>query len=210
MAKFLFIENINKNMPIEKKFILIIFNNDKINDFNKVIIKYADSVNQSSSHLLFETEPISIVDIAQDVTFFNIIAEDEDSLNRKMDDLIEELKKFNSYYSIRNTETRELFTDIVSVGAIDIKFDNIKVIPKGTYKKIDEIKNLITEFGSCKGYKPTFRPLEGNSVENLKLQDEIIYLFSNSHEDMAKLQDYMSKKALEINPDFLIGTRTFV
>lgn len=75
-------------------------------------------------------------------------------------------------------KTGEFSTTIASVGGIYIKFDNLKIVPKGTYKQIDELKNIKTEFGYTKGYKPPFRPLEGISLEDTKIKNEVIYLFS--------------------------------
>ena len=84
---------------------------------------------------------------------------------------------------------------------VKIKFDNIKCISKGTYKKIDELKQSKTEFGYCKGYKPDFRPIESNPVENVTIPDEKIYLFSDSRENILKLSEYLSEKANEIDSD---------
>lgn len=197
-------------MAITKKYALIIFDDEKIHDINQTVIQYSESSHKSASHFLFETEPINAEDTAQDLTYFRLSAEDDEGIKKKMDELIEELDKFDTFYSIRNLETGDVYTVIATVGALDIKFDNIKVIPKGTYKKIDAIKNIKVEYGYCKGYKPTFRPLEGNSIENLKINDETIYLFCKSSEDMKKLQDYLTEKIMEINPDFEIGTRIFI
>ena len=57
-----------------------------------------------------------------------------------------------------NEETGELISTINSAGSLAIKFDNIKTSPNELYEKIDELKNIKTEFGYCKGYKPQFRP----------------------------------------------------
>ena len=92
---------------------------------------------------------------------------------------------------------------------MDIKFDNLNEIPKGTYKKIDDLKYLKTEFGYCKGYMPTFRPLEGKPINNKEIKDEHIYVFSNSDENMAKLREVICKKIMEINADLIVEHRQF-
>ena len=84
---------------------------------------------------------------------------------------------------------------------MNIKFDKIKIIPEGTYEKIDELKYLKTEFGSCRGYKPKFRPLEGKPIENVDIIPEPIYMFCDSREDLLKLKDYLYEKIMGINPD---------
>ena len=101
-------------------------------------------------------------------------------------------------------DTGKFYTTIESVGAIKISLENLKTIPKGTYKQIDQWKNVITEYGYCKGYKPLFRPIEGILIEDLEVKEEIIYLFSTPAENMAKLIDYISEKISEINPELKI------
>ena len=197
-------------MAVSKKLSIVIMDHSKIHEINQIIIKYSDSSSPSSSHILFDVEPINLNDVAEDLTFFRIDAEDEKSLDNKINELIEELNQENTDYSIRNMETGEFYTTIASVGAIYIKFDNVKRIPKGTYEKIDELKNMVTEFGYCKGYKPPFRPLEGNSIESIEVKSENIYLFATPSEDMPKLIDYMSEKIMEINPDFVIESKIFI
>ena len=196
-------------MVVSKRLSIVTMDYSKIHDINQVIVKYSDSASQSSSHTIFDVEPINLNDVAEDLTFFRISAEDEDSLDKKINELLEELNTVGTDYSIRNMETSEFFTTIASVGAIYIKFDNLKTIPEGTYKKIDEWKNAVTEFGYCKGYKPPFRPLEGNSIEGIDVKSENIYLFATPSEDMPKLMEYISEKIMEINPDFVIETKIF-
>ncbi len=197
-------------MTAVKKLSIVIMDHAYIHDINHIVVKHSDTSAQSSSHVLFDVEPVNMTDVAEDLTFFTMSAEDEASLDNKVNDLIEELNTLNTDYSIRNMETNNFYTTIESVGRLSIKFDNLKILPKGTYKKIDELKNIKTEFGYCKGYKPTFRRLEGNSIENLEVKDENIYLFTNPEGDMSKLIERLSEKVMEINPDFYIETKIFI
>ncbi|WP_298521282.1 hypothetical protein [uncultured Methanobrevibacter sp.] len=177
---------------------------DRIDDVNRVIFKYSDFASQSSSHLIFDVEPISIDDIVEDLTFFNITGESDAIIDAKLKEMVKELNELGTDYSIRNMDTGKFYTTIESVGAIKISLENLKTIPKGTYKQIDQWKNVITEYGYCKGYKPLFRPIEGILIEDLEVKEEIIYLFSTPAENMAKLIDYISEKISEINPELKI------
>ena len=197
-------------MAVSKRLSIVIMDYSKIHDINQIIIKYSNSASPSSSHILFDVEPVNLNDVAEDLTFFRIAAEDEESLDDKLNELIEDLNQVDTDYSIRNMETGEFYTTIASVGAIYIKFDNVKVIPEGTYEKIDELKNMVTEFGYCKGYKPPFRPLEGKSIEKLDVKSENIYLFATPSEDMPKLIEYMTGKIAEIDSDFIIESKIFI
>lgn len=196
-------------MSFTKKFSIVIFNHERIHDVNNVIVKYSDSSVQSSSHVLFNVEPITITDITEDLTFFKMSGDDENTFNKKFIEMIDELDQIDTDYSIRDDETGEITTTIESIGALDIKFDNIKIVPKGTYKRIDELKNIKTEFGYCKGYKPPFRPVESKAIENLKVQTETIYLFAKSPEKEMELNDYLSEKIIGINSDFVLEFRRF-
>ena len=191
-------------------FYLINFDESKIHDFNEIISQFSNFFHPYSSHYFFNLSIDASTVSTQDVTYFKLDAENEEGIDKKLRGLMEELDKFDTYYSIKDSETGKIYTVITTVGELDIKFDNFKSIPNGTYEKIDEIKNLITEFGCCKGFKPQFRVLEDKPIENYDVQPEIIYLFSDSSEHMINLQDYMSEKILEINPDFVIEPKVFV
>lgn len=191
-------------MTVMRKLSVVTMDKDRIDDVNRVIFKYSDFTSQSSSHLIFDVEPISIDDIVEDLTFFNITGESDAIIDAKLKELVKELNQLETDYSIRNMDTRKFYTTIASVGAIKISLENLKTIPKGTYRQIDQWKNVITEYGYCKGYKPLFRPIEGISIEDLEVKEEIIYLFSTPAENMAKLIDYISEKISEINPELKI------
>ena len=191
-------------MTVMRKLSVVTMDKDRIDDVNRVIFKYSDFTSQSSSHLIFDVEPISIDDIVEDLTFFNITGESDAIIDAKLKEMVKELNQLETDYSIRNMDTNKFYTTIASVGAIKISLENLKTIPKGTYKQIDQWKNVITEYGYCKGYKPLFRPIEGISIEDLEVKEEIIYLFSTPAENMAKLIDYISEKISEINPELKI------
>ncbi len=197
-------------MTITKKFHLIIFDTEKIEDFNKIVFEYADSIAQSSSHSLFAASIVNATVTSQDLTYFYLSGEDETKVDDKLQELIGELDKLNSYYSITDDENGEVYSIIETVAALDIKFDNLKIIPKGTYQKIDELKNTIIEFGYCKGYNPQFRIVEGNPIGDLEVQPETIYLFSDSDEHMKNLQNFLTERIMEIDTDFIVENRIFI
>lgn len=197
-------------MTITRKFSTVIIDLEKISEVNKILVENADSTTQSSSHVIFNLEPINVFENLHDLSFFRIYAEDERNLKNKLDIIIDQLNQQDIDYSIRDEETKEMYTTITSVGALDIKFDNINNIPEGTYKKIDELKNLKTEFGYCKGYKPTFRPIESKDIGNIEVKPETIYLLSRTEEDQKTLKSNITEKIMEINPDFKIEYRLFM
>lgn len=196
-------------MSVSKRLSIVIMDKTRIHDVSRIVVKYSDSSSQSSSHVIFDVEPVNQGDVVEDLIFFGMSADDESILNNRIKELIEKLNQLDTDYSIRNMETGKFYTTIASVGALYVEFDNINMIPKGTYDKIDELKNVKTEFGYCKGYKPAFRPLEGKYIENLEIKSENIYLFSDSLENMQKLIDYMSEKIMKIYPNFTIESKIF-
>lgn len=196
-------------MAITKNFSIAILDNKKINDINNILSKHATITLKSSSHIHFDTQPVNPDEINQDITYFRLDCKDESDLNNKLNDLIEDLDKENTYYSLRDQGTGDLIVYVPFVCALDIKFDNIKFIKKGTYKKIDELKLLKTEFGICKGYRPNFRPVESNPIGNITIKTESIYLFCYTKEDLTKLKDLLSKDIAEIDPDLIINFRSF-
>jgi len=183
---------------------------EKISEINQTILKYSDTVSRNSTYLIFNSNPIYLGDVVEDLTFFHLIAEDETELDKKLNELINELNQIKSDYSLRNEETGKFIVQVKCVGAVDIKFDNLETIPKGTYKKIDELKYTKTDFGYCKGYKPPFRPLESTSLEYKEIKPESIYVFTNTSENMQKLRDYIYEKIMEINSEFIVEHRKFI
>lgn len=197
-------------MSVKKNFSVAIVDIDRIDEVNKIVIQYATSVKEYSSHFYFDLRPMHDEDINMDITLFQIESENEADLNKTLNDLIEVLNQLNTGYAIRNEDTGETIVEIEHVIALNILFDNVKVINKGTYEKIDEFNHLKTEFGICKNYHPNFRPLEGMSIENIVVEPETIYLFSNSAENLSKLKEFVFEKIMDIDSNLKIEIDQFV
>ena len=189
-------------MPVKKNLALAIMDNNRIDDVNRIISEYASITRKSSTHIIFDTLPVHPDDIAQDITFFRLECESESLMDEKLNDMIEELDSLNTDYTLRDEGAGEMIVSLDFVGMLKIKFDKLKMIKPGTYEKIDELKLSKTEFGYCKGYKPDFRPIESQTAENMRIEPEKIYLFSDSRENLSKLTDYLSEKVMEIDQDF--------
>jgi hypothetical protein len=197
-------------MAVKKKFSLAIVDVEKIEEINKIIIKHAFNVQQYSAYIYFNLSPIHTDDVYMDITLFQLNSEDESSLNKKLNDLIEEIDQLNTEYAIRDENTHEMVVEIEHVLALNITFDNVESIKKGTYEKIDEMNYLKTEFGICKGYNPNFRPIENESIENKVVRPETLYLFSDSSENLLKLKELISAKIMEIDPNLKIESGPFI
>lgn len=196
-------------MTITKNYAIAILDNEKNKEINNIISKYGSITLKSSSHIHFDTQPINPNEITQDITYFKLDCEDESILDKTLTDLIESLNQENTYYSLRDESSGKLIVAVPFVYALDIKFDNIKIIKEGTYKKIDELKVLKTEYGICKGYRPNFRPVESNPIGNITIKTESIYLFCKTEENLEKLKNLLSEKITEIDPELTIGFRPF-
>ena len=197
-------------MVVKKNFSIAIVDIEKINEINKIIMRYATSVKEYSSHYYFDLRPMQGEDICMDITLFQLESENESALNKKLNDLIKELDQLNTNYAIRNEDTAELIVEIEHVIALDIKFDNVKFIKEGTYEKIDGFNHLKTEFGICKTYNPSFRSIENMSTENKVIEPETIYLFSSTAEDLSKLKAFVSEKIMEFDSDLEIEFKPFM
>lgn len=196
-------------MTTVKNFSILTLNSEKISDVNKIIVQFSDSSRRSSSHILFNMEPINLNSIVEDLTFFTLSAKNENDLNKKMDDIVQNLNQIDTDYTIRDENSGEIITTIGSVGALTIKFENIQNLPKNAFEKIDELKNLKTEFGYCRGYKPTFRPIKSKTVKDSFIKPEKIYMFSKSHENLLKLKDIISNEVLEIDSEFELEFKVY-
>lgn len=188
-------------MSVKRNYIVGIINDENIDKVDNVISKYANVSKESSSHMYFQKQPIDQNNISQDVIFFQLVSENQESLNEKVKELINDLDSLKTDYVLRDDETGELLVTVKYGGQVAITFDNMKTLPKGTFEKIDELKSLSTEYGYCKGFKPNFRPIEGNPIDGLKFKPEIIYITADSKENLLKLSEYLSEKTKEINPD---------
>ena len=189
-------------MPIKRNYTIGIMDEGKINKVNTVISKYADITMQSSSHMYFEKQPINANEVVQDVTFFQLKCEDKPSFKRKLNKLINDLDELNTDYILRDEEDEKLIVTVDHGGYIIAKFDNVKFLKPGTYDKIDEIKCMKTDLGYCKGFKPKFRPLCGKPIDEVKVNPEIIYIVSDSDENLKRFRDRVTRELLDIEPDF--------
>lgn len=189
-------------MTIKKNFSIVIMNPEMIDNINKIIIEYATITMNSSSHMYFDRQPIDPNNIASDITFFQLNAENDLRINKRLNEMIEKLDKLNTDYYIRDEETQRLMVEIKFAGELYVKFDDIPIIKQGTYDRIDSLKLLKNEYGYCKGFKPSFRPVESKPTEDVFVNPEIIYLFSDSSENLSKLRNYLSEKIKEIDTDF--------
>jgi hypothetical protein len=188
-------------MSVKQNFILGIINDEGISEANNVISKYATKAQDTSSHMYFAKQPINTDEISNDVIFFQIVGEDESQLDKKIENLIKDMENLNIDYVLRDGASGEFLVTVKYGGQIAVKFDNVDVVKPGTFEKIDELKFLKNDLGYCKGFKPSFRPLEGKSTENINVLPEIIYIASDCEENLLKLRDHIIRKVLEIDSD---------
>ena len=189
-------------MAIIRHYAITVLNPENAPEMNSILIKHADITLKSSSHTYFDNQPIDSTEIVEDMAFFQMESEDENSLDEKFKALTEELDQLTTDYAIRDEDTGVMLVYLKFVGQLNIKFDNIKILKEGTYKKIDALKSLKTDLGTCKGYKPNFRAMEGQSIKGLNIKPESIYLLCRSQENLMELKDIMYEKLMEIEPDF--------
>lgn len=196
-------------MSIKRNFLVGIMDDNSIDAVDDVLFKHSQINLKSSSFMFFGKEPVDVTHTTQDITFLQLEGESESELNENLKNLINDLNELNTDYILRDQESEEILVSVDFVAKLFAKFDNFKEIKPGTFKKIDELKVLRNELGYCKGFKPKFRPIEGNSVENMVLDSEVIYLISDSRENLSKLSDYLSEKLLEIDSNFEIEVKVF-
>lgn len=196
-------------MSSKRNFLIGIMDDTKICEVNHILEKYATMTWEYPSYMFFSKQPIDDKHNVNDITLFQLEAENESILDEQLDEIITELNALNGDYVLCDDDTKEMIVAIDHLGKLIIRFDNVKMIPKGTFEKINQLKHLKTEFGYCKGFKPKFRPIEGNSIENLDVNPEIIYLISDCEENLLKLKDHVSEKVLEIDSDFVLDFKIF-
>ncbi len=196
-------------MAIKKNYTITNLETEKIPDVNDVIRKYATITLKSSSNIYFDMEPVKSGEVIEDMTFFQMEAEDEAALDEKFNELANEIDQIIKNYAIRDEGTGELLVYLKYVGELSIKFDNMSIIKEGTYEKIDELKNFKSELGICRGYKPNFRVMEGKHIENMNNKPEGIYLLCRSQENLMKLKDILSEKIMEIDSDLVVNFTQF-
>lgn len=188
-------------MSVKKSYTVGIMDERKINKINEVISKFAEVTIQSSSHMYFDKQPIDANEVVLDVTFFQLKSDDEKSCDDKLRELIKNLDELNAEYILMDEEDKHMIVTVDYAGYIIVKFDKISFIKPKTYDFIDEIKTMKTDIGYCKGFKPQFRPIKGDLSEVL-VNSEMIYLVSDSSENLKKFKDLISQKLLEFEPDF--------
>ena len=125
--------------------------------------------------------------------------------NHSVDDLIKDLKMLCKYVTFKDIDSKKI---LQYIGTLIISFVNIKYLKPGTLKKLDEIKVLKTEFGYCKGNKPFMRPMETSHLINSGYS-ELIYLISDSIDNIIDLELLVENKVLEIDPNFKVEFRLF-
>lgn len=189
-------------MVVKRNYVIGIINHERIPEVNKIIFSYSNVARESTSYLYFAKQPIAAYRFISDTTFFQLVAENERSLNKKLNDLIRDLDELNGDYVLKDEESGKLLVVVEFGGSLTVKFDNISMLNKGTFEKIDDLKKLKMDFGYSRGFKPDFRPFEGRSIEDLQLTPEIIYLISDSPENLSKFREYVSEKIFEIDPNF--------
>ena len=189
-------------MSIKKRYTLGIMDETKIDEADAILTKCSENTMKSTSHMYFSKQPLNSNEVIQDVTFFQLKDSDEKSLEKKLKSLIEELNKLNTDFILMDDETGKMLMTIDFAAAIHVKFDKVKFLKPGTYEIMDGIKSMKTDIGYCKGFKSSFRPLPGSSIENMYVDQEIIYLVSNSSENLDKLKNRIYEKILEIDSDF--------
>lgn len=189
-------------MSIKRNYVVGIIKDEDVDKVNDIIFQYAEFTKESTSYMYLVKQPINPRDVVLDVTIFQLQSKTESGLNKKLNNLINDLDSLNTDYVLKDEESDEMLSIVKFGGQLIVKFDNLKTIRKGTFEKLDELKVLKTDFGYSKGFKPDFRAIEGRSIENLMVDPEIIYTISDSEENLSKLNDYISQKVLEIDSDF--------
>lgn len=196
-------------MVVKRNYVLGIINEESIRDINDIILSYSSVTQQSTSHMYFAKQPVDSNNFNMDVTFFQLEDENISLVRKKLTKLIHELDNLNTDYVLRDDETGRMLVIVDFGGKLIIKFDNIDIIKEGTFERINELKQLKTDFGYTKGFVPNFRPVEGKPVKDLFINPEIIYLISDSSENLSKLVDYISKKVKELDSEFAFEFKPF-
>lgn len=187
-------------MTIKRDYVIGIGSDECIPMFEKVLSKYASDYKVSSAHVYFARQPVRFDNIPNDVIFFQVNAESESELNKKIKNMFEDLDELGEDYMVRDGKTGELTVNVRHGGYLEIRFGSLKKIKKGTFDKIDELKLYKSEFGFCKGIKANFHPMEEISIENLIIEPEIIYFSSRSEEDLEKMKVSLIDLVKEIDP----------
>ena len=196
-------------MVVQRNYVIGIINDESIRDINDIVLSYSRVTQQSTSHMYFAKQPVDNNKMNMDVTFFQLEDENISRLRKKLTNLIHELDKLNTDYVLRDDESGRMLVIVDYGGKLIIKFDNVDIIKEGTFDRINELKQLKTDFGYTKGFVPNFRPVEGKSVKGMLINPEIIYLISHSTEDLSKLIDFVSEEIRKIDPNLTAEFKPF-
>lgn len=121
------------------------------------------------------------------------------------DNLIKDLKMLCKYITFKNPDSKKV---LEYKGTLKIKFDNIKYLQPDTLKKLDNLKKLKMEIGYCKGTKPFTRPMATTQHFEPEYY-ELIYIFSESIENLLDLKLIVENKVLEIDSNLKVEFRLF-
>lgn len=196
-------------MVVQRNYVIGIIDYEKIHEVNDIVRSYSNITQESTSHMYFVKQPVNPNKYVPDTTFFQLEAENESSLDKKVDDLINALDELTLNYVLKDEESGKLLSVVEHGGKLIIKFDKLHRLDDGIFKQIDDLKQSRTDLGFCRGFKPDFRPIEGRSIEDVAVNPEIIYLISDSPENLSKFTDYISDKIMEINPNFELEFKHF-
>ena len=204
-----FIKLKNIIMVVKRNYVLGIINEESIREINDIILSYSSVTQQSTSHMYFAKQPVDNNKFNMDVTFFQLEDENISLLRKKTTELIHELDKLDTDYVLRDGETGRMLVIVDFGGKLIINFENVETIKEGTFEKINELKQLKTDYGYTKGFVPNFRPVEGKSIRGLHINPEIIFLISDSTENLSKLIDCVSEEIAKTDPDLSVEFKPF-
>lgn len=196
-------------MVVQRNYVLGIINDESIRDINDIILSYSSVTQQSTSHMYFAKQPVDNNKFNMDVTFFQLEDENISLLRKKLTNLVHELDKLDTDYVLRDEESGRMLVIVDYGGKLIIKFDNVDIIKEGTFDRINELKQLKTDFGYTKGFVPNFRPVEGKSIKGILINPEIIYIISHSTEELSKMIDYVSEKIKETDSNLTVEFKPF-
>ncbi len=129
-------------MSVKKNYIIGALDSEKTNEVTNIVENYAITSMESSSHMFFDKQPINPNEYKTDILFFKLEAENERLLNNKLDGMIGKLEQLHTDLMLRDVKAEKFLMNISHGGILTIKFDNIKTIKKGTYKRIDMLKTI--------------------------------------------------------------------
>lgn len=173
-----------------KEIIIEIDNMDKYGEIFPIITRHCEP--QSGGPKDLDSQGTINSDYRKE---FGIYKFDE---NHTLKDLINELGELCKYVTFIDQDSGDV---LQYIGRLTISFDKIKYIKVGTHDKIDELRTLKTELGYCKGKKPDIRIMESGYALNMGFS-EIIYIISDSLDNLVKLDLLIEKELLNFDSNF--------